>query len=333
MNLRVIKAGVLDTIQDLGRYCWQQLGINPGGAMDRWSVQVANILVDNKKSEAVIELHFPASEFFFEAPALITVCGADFSPHLNGEEIPCWQPVLINRYSILQFYGLKKGARAYLTVHGGLDVPLWLNSYSTNLKTCTGGYNGRALQKEDEIAIRPLTPDLLYLLGKKEFIILPWKADTAWNENESKEILILQGNEWNRLNSVSKESIQDQAFAITHQSDRMGYRLQGDPLSVMTNEELVSSAVSFGTIQLLPDGQLIALMADHQTTGGYPRVAHVISSYHSRLAQMRTGDKISFRFTDQQTAEELLVKQQQHLLQLQNACTFRLQEYINANRY
>ena len=333
MNLRVIKAGVQDTVQDLGRYEWQHLGINPGGAMDRWSAQVANALADNKKSKAVIELHFPASEFFFEAPALITVCGADFSPNVNGDEIPCWQPVLINRYSILQFYGRKKGARAYLAVHGGLDVPVWLNSYSTNLKAGTGGYNGRALQKEDEIAMHSLTPELLSLLGKKEFMILPWKADTAWNENESKEILILQGNEWNKLDNTSKERIQDQAFAITGQSDRMGYRLLGDPLSVTTNEELISSAVSFGTIQLLPDGQLIVLMADHQTTGGYPRIAHVISSHHSRLAQMSTGDKISFRFTDQQTAEELLVKQQQHLLQLQNACTFRLQEYINANRH
>ena len=331
MKLRVIKAGVLDSVQDLGRFEWQQLGINPGGSMDRWSAQAANILVDNKRGEAVIELHFPASEFFFEEPALIAVCGADFSPNVNGEEIPCWQPVLISRYSILQFYGVRKGARAYLAVYGGLDLPVWLNSYSTNLKAGCGGYKGRALQKEDEIAIRSLAPGPLLLLGKKEFMILPWKAVTVWDENESKEILILQGNEWNRLHSTSKEKIQHQAFAITHQSDRMGYRLQGDPLSAITNEELISSAVSFGTIQLLPDGQLIALMADHQTTGGYPRVAHVISSHHSRLAQMRAGDEIYFRFTDQQTAEELLIKQQQHLLQLQNACTFRLQEYINAN--
>src|SRR5687767_3150652 len=195
MNLRVIKAGVLDTIQDLGRYKWQQLGINPGGAMDRWSAQIANILVDNQKTEAVIELHFPASEFFFEEPALFTVCGADFSPHVNGEEIPCWQPVLINKYSILQFYGLKKGARAYLAVHGGFTVPAWLNSYSTNLKASTGGFNGRALQKDDEISIPCLEAEFLSLLGKKEFIILPWKADTAWDENETKAISILQGNE------------------------------------------------------------------------------------------------------------------------------------------
>ncbi|HKO80020.1 MAG TPA: biotin-dependent carboxyltransferase family protein [Chitinophagaceae bacterium] len=328
MNLRVIKAGVLDTVQDLGRYEWQQLGINPGGAMDRWSAQVANILVNNKKEEAILELHFPASEFIFEEPALITICGANFSPNINGEEIPCSQPVLINKYSILQFHGLRKGARAYLAVHGGFDIPVWLNSYSTNLKAGAGGYNGRALQKDDEIALRSLTAEFHSLLGKKEFIILPWKADTTWDENETKAISILEGNEWDRLQGASKENIQNQVFAITHQSDRMGYQLQGDTLSVITNEELISSAVSFGTIQLLPDGQLIVLMADHQTTGGYPRVAHVISAHHSRLAQMKTGDKIRFRVTDLQTAEELLVKQQQHLLQLQNACTFRLQEYF-----
>ena len=118
------------------------------------------------------------------------------------------------------------------------------------------------------------------------------------------------------------------SFVITQQSDRMGYRLNNIPLHSASNEEVVSTAVSFGTIQLLPDGGLIVLMADHQTTGGYPRVAHVISAHHSRLAQLKASDKLSFRFTDQQTAEELWIKQQQHLLQLQNACTFRLNEYF-----
>jgi antagonist of KipI len=118
------------------------------------------------------------------------------------------------------------------------------------------------------------------------------------------------------------------SFVITQQSDRMGYRLNNIPLPVMTNEEVVSSAVSFGTVQLLPDGKLIILVADHQTTGGYPRVAHVISAHQSRLAQLKAGDKLHFRFTDQQKAEELWIKQQQHLLQLQNACTFRLNEYF-----
>lgn len=118
------------------------------------------------------------------------------------------------------------------------------------------------------------------------------------------------------------------AFHLTHQSDRMGYRLNGDPLYREVQEEIISSGVCFGTIQLLPDGQLIVLMADHQTTGGYPRVAHVISADHSRLAQLKTGDSLQFKLTDQTTAEELYIRQQQHLLQLRNACTFRLAAYL-----
>jgi antagonist of KipI len=333
MNLRIIKAGVLDTVQDMGRYGWQQLGINPGGAMDKWAAQTSNILVGNETKEAVVEIHFPASEFFFEKPVLIAVCGADFSPHLNGEEIPCGQPVLVNRFSILQFYGIKKGVRAYLAIHGGLDVAVWLNSYSTNVKAGAGGFKGRSLQKDDEIAIHSLSSELLSLLGKKEFIILPWKANTSWDEGEGKEILMLPGNEWDRLDSLSKEKFLHQPFTISHQSDRMGYRLKSEPLITTNNEEVISSAVSFGTVQLLPDGQLIVLMADHQTTGGYPRVGHVISAHHSKLAQMKAGDKIYFKLTNQEMAEELLIKQQQHLLQLQNACTFRLQEYLHANQH
>jgi antagonist of KipI len=109
----------------------------------------------------------------------------------------------------------------------------------------------------------------------------------------------------------------------------MGYQLKGESLLMSTNEEVVSSGVNFGTVQLLPGGQLIVLMADHQTTGGYPRVAHVITADHSKLAQMKPGDAIRFKFTDLPTAENLLIKQHQHLLQLQNACIFKLQQFIN----
>lgn len=328
MNLRIIKAGVLDTVQDMGRYGWQHLGINPGGVMDKLSARVANILVGNDMNEALIELHFPASAFFFERPALIAVSGADFSASVNGEEIPCLRPVLVSKYSILQFHGVRSGARAYLAVHGGLEIPVWLSSSSTHLKAVAGGYKGRALQKDDEIELRT-KHDLSGLLDKKEFTVLPWKTDDEWGDNNTQQILVLPGNEWNQLNDQSKESFFDQTFLITTHSDRMGYHLKSESLTTRTHEEVISSAVSFGTVQLLPDGQLIVLMADHQTTGGYPRLAHVISAHHSRLAQMKPGEQISFRFTDPQTAEELLIKQQQHLLQLQNACKFKLDELLH----
>jgi antagonist of KipI len=329
MNLRIIKAGLQDTVQDMGRYGWQHIGINPGGAMDKLSAQFANILVGNDLDEAVIELHFPASAFFFEQPSLIAISGADFSATVNGEEVPCLRPVLVSKYSILQFHRVERGSRAYLAVHGGLDLPQWLNSYSTHLKAGSGGYMGAALKKDDEIRFRK-PADLCHLLGKKELEVLPWKTDSNWGDNNnSKEILVLPGHEWDLLTDKSKQAFFDRAFRITNHSDRMGYRLRSGSISTTSNEEVVSSAVTFGTVQLLPDGQLIILMADHQTTGGYPRIAHVITAHHSRMAQMKPGDLFIFRFTDQETAEELLIKQQQHLLQLQIACKFKLEELLS----
>ena len=329
MSLKIIKAGILDTIQDNGRYGNQHLGINPTGAMDKYAMQVTNILAGNKPGEAVIEMHFPASVFMFTLPALIAFGGANFSASINGEPVPSLHPIIVGKNDVLQFHKPVNGARAYLAIAGGLAIDKWRNSFSTHLKAKAGGHHGRNLQKDDELYFRMPSS---FSEKQNDFTILPWQADTHWGD-VSKEVLLLPGNEWDRLSTESKENFTMTSFVITQQSDRMGYRLNNIPLPVMTNEEVVSSAVSFGTIQLLPDGKLIILMADHQTTGGYPRVAHVISAHHSRLAQMNAGDKIHFRFTDQQTAEDLLIKQQQHLLQLQNACTFRLEEYFHAARH
>lgn len=331
MSLKVIKAGILDTIQDMGRYGYQQLGINPNGAMDKYAIQIANALVGNDLQEAVIELHFPASVFRFTQPTLIALSGADFSPSINGVPVPLHHCIAVNKKDELRFNKPVSGARAYIAVHGGLEIKEWLQSSSTNLKAGAGGFQGRNLYKNDELLLKSKN-DIYYLLHDNDFKILPWFAGFAANEH-SQEIFFLPGNEWEWLTEESKTIFTTTPFVITEQSDRMGYRLGNTPLSNLTNEEVISSAVGFGTIQLLPDGKLIVLMADHQTTGGYPRVAHVITAHQSRLAQMKTGDEIWFRLTDHQTAEELLVKQQQHLLQLQNACIFRLQEYLHANRY
>ena len=324
MSLKIIKAGLLDTIQDNGRFGNQHLGINPAGAMDKYAMQVTNILVGNDPGEAVIEMHFPASVFMFTQPALIALAGADFSASINGEPVPNLHAIIVGKNDVLQFHKPIHGARAYLAVAGGFVIHKWMNSYSTHLKAKAGGYKGRTLQKDDELLLQKT---FSFHTKQNDFIILPWQADAKWG-NDQKEIFVLPGNEWDRLTIESKENFSMTSFVITNQSDRMGYRLNNIPLPVMSNEEIISSAVSFGTVQLLPDGKLIILMADHQTTGGYPRIAHVISAHHSKLAQMKAGDKIHFRFTDQQTAEKLFVKQQQHLQQLQNACTFRLQEYF-----
>ena len=294
-------------------------------------MQVTNSLVGNRPGEAVIELHFPASVFLFTQPALIALGGAEFSASINGEPVPNLHAIIVCKNDVLQFHRPLFGERAYLAMSGGLVIDQWMNSYSTHLKANAGGFHGRSLQKDDEILFRQA---ISIPFNQKEFLVLPWQADAkylldslSWIE-ESKQISVLPGHEWDRLTMESKENFLMTSFIITQQSDRMGYRLNNIPLHSLSNEQVVSSAVSFGTVQLLPDGRLIILMADHQTTGGYPRVAHVIAAHHSRLAQMKAGNKIHFRLTDQRTAEELFIKQQQHLLQLQNACTFRLQEYF-----
>lgn len=326
MSLKIIKAGIQDSLQDLGRYGYQQLGINPTGAMDKFSMQVSNALVGNEPGEPVIEMHFPASVYLFTEPALIAISGADFHAHINGEPIPHLHPLLVAKNDLLHFKQPHHGGRAYLSVRGGFEHKPWLGSGSTHLKAHAGGLKGRPLRKDDEIRLRKaFPPDLLR--KDQEFMALPWQADVHWQEDPH-EIYILPGHEWGSLIRESKENLFMTSFVITQQSDRMGYRLNHTPLHMLRHEEVVSSAVDFGTIQLLPDGHLIILMADHQTTGGYPRIGHCITAHHHRLAQLGPGDKIRFRLTDQQTAEQLLYAQHTHLRQLAYSCRNRLDEYL-----
>jgi antagonist of KipI len=329
MSLTIIKPGLLDTIQDLGRTGYSRLGINPGGVMDRYAAQVANMLVGNDTVEAVIEIHFPGAQLLFEQNTLISITGGDFSPMINDEPIPLWHPIVVRKNAVLHFPKLQYGGRCYLAVHGGLCVNKWLNSYSTHLKAGAGGFKGRKLEKGDEVHFRESNIYFAGLLkAGKELEVLKWKVDTGKTYLHPHEIHIIKGNEWDQLTSISQEHMLEDNFTIHPFSDRMGYQLKGVDLKREQDTELVSSGVSFGTIQLLPNGQLIVLMADHQTTGGYPRIAHVISAHLPKLAQLSPSDCIHFKITDIATAEKLLIAQQQELNILQRACTERLNHLV-----
>ena len=327
MSLKILKAGMLDSIQDLGRFGYQQFGINPTGCMDKYAAAMANCLVCNDVNEAVIEIHFPGPAILFEEPAIIAITGADFNATIGGNPVPVNKPVFVNKNETLQFQSPKNKIQCYLAIKGGLNLEKWLNSLSTNLKAEAGGFDGRRLLKDDVIELNQRAIDLS--LKDEAFRVLPWQVNENAGFDLSKEILVIEGSEWNWIDELSQEKFLKNPFFISHNSDRMGYRLASEPLNTSVKTELISSAVSFGTIQLLPDGQLIILMADHQTTGGYPRLGNIISVHLSRLAQMKTGEEIHFKFTDHQTAETLLIKQQQHLLQLQNACKLRLENYTH----
>lgn len=325
MSLHIIKAGILDSIQDGGRYGYQERGINPSGAMDRYALQEANVLLGNDPGEAGIELHFPASVIRFTQPLVLALTGADFGPRINDTPVPLRQCIVVNEGDVLHFSRLNKGARAYLSVKDGFGLEKWLGSMSTHLRASAGGYHGRRLQKGD---LLPLNTKRDYgaLVQEDSFTVLPWKAPDKEGLTSS-EIHVLKGHEWDRLTTEGKTRFREQEFTISRQADRMGYRLEGEALASIPADELLSSAVSFGTIQLLPDGKLIVLMADHQTTGGYPRPGHVITADHGKLAQKQPGEKLYFRLTEMTFAEELLYLQEQALRRLQQECLTNWAKY------
>jgi antagonist of KipI len=325
MSLTIVKAGLLDTIQDLGRYGFGSSGVNPGGAMDRYASQLSNILVGNENHEAVIEMHFPGPQILFDQNALISITGGDFTPLINDQPVSLWQPILVRRNTILQFSQWKQGARCYLGVHGGLAIPKWLNSYSTNTKACAGGWKGRRMEKGDQINFGESRIYYAGLLKEgRDFQPLGWKACIDREYKNPNEVYFIPGNEWDLLHNISKNDLFNESFSIHSLSDRMGYHLKGMPLTVTERTELLSSGVSFGTMQLLPNGQLIVLMADHQTTGGYPRIGHIVTAHLPKFAQLRPGDDIRFLMTDIQTAEELYFSQQQEINIIKRACSCNL---------
>ena len=326
MSLQIIKPGLLDTIQDQGRYGYQHLGINPGGAMDRFSSQLANALLGKNLDDAVLEMHFPAAKILFAEQTIICITGGDFSPTINKKKFPLNQPIAVTKNTELRFEQKLSGARCYLSFIHNLDLDKWLNSYSTNLAAGAGGYNGRALKKGDALNFKN-NFEYNYPAGEKDFALLPWKATESISLK--KEVRFIKGNEWDWMTEAAIKIFTESTYQITNNSNRMGYRLKGKELKLKVEQQLISSGVTFGTIQLLPDGQLIILMADHQTTGGYPRVAHVISADLPLLAQCNAGDEIKFSEVDHDIAAEELLKKQRDLLHIQTASKFKIEKLLN----
>jgi antagonist of KipI len=324
MSLEIIRSGVLDTVQDAGRHGYSKWGINVGGAMDRYAAGVANVLTGNDMNAAVIEMHFPAPHIKFLNDSLISVTGADFNPFIDEEQVPNWQPIVVRKDGVLSFKRKMWGTRCYLSIHGELRLASWLGSKSTNLKIAAGGFGGKPLKKGDRL----LVDSHKYLIqASAMFTTLPWRVNAHAVYEEANTIFIIDGNEWSWLSPESQQRLLSESLAIDSTSDRMGYYLKHDPLRYNTQLQLISAGVSFGTIQGLPDGRLIVLMADHQTTGGYPRIAHVASAHLPKLAQLGANDRIHFQKVSMEVAENMVFSLRQDLNGLQQSCRMKLNEY------
>ena len=304
MSILIQKGSILSTIQDLGRTGFRRFGVNPNGAMDKTAVRLINILLGNDDTEAVLEMHFPASKCLFEEDTIIALGGADFGAKLDDESLENWRPYFIEKNQTLNFTKKVFGNRTYLSIKGGLKIEKWLGSASTNLTAEIGGFEGRSLQKNDRLFFNSELKLRNSNLGLQHSNFLYKISKTLTPRYSSfPTVRVIVGAEYEQMTALSEKNFLKQNFIIGNDSNRMGFRLNGEPLYLFDKMELVSSAVDFGTIQLLPDGQMIILMADHQTSGGYPLIAHVVSTDLPILAQLGTNDKVGFEIISLEGAE------------------------------
>jgi len=313
-SIHVIKAGALSTLQDLGRFGYQRYGVIVDGVMDEWSHRVANILVGNPETEATLEMTLIGPSLRFDDAALIAICGADLSPRIGEHDVPMDRPVLLRAGSQLEFGRRRSGCRAYLAIHGGYDVAPVMDSKSTYLRGGFGGLQGRAIRKDDMIAIGQSDAtshhrSLMRLFRTRDD---PFSAPTfalvtrsVPDESTAQPVRVVAGPQWDGFATAMQQAFLDSEFAITPNSDRMGYRLQGAKLVPRETIEMISEGVSFGTVQVPPDGNPIILMADCQTTGGYPKIAQVASVDLPLLAQMMPGQRVRFERISLDEAQRL----------------------------
>lgn len=328
MGIRIVKQGILDTIQDGGRYGYQHWGINPGGAADKVAFTMANLLVGNNINNPAIEMYYPAAGVQFEEDMLIAITGADFGAVINGVAVPLNTPVLAAANSVVQFTKHIKGNCCYLSANGFVVFDDWLGSYATNLTAGAGGYKGRKILTGDVIPFSNNNVSYTNLLAGKAFASLGFKTILPGAFPAKPVLRVIAGAEYGQLTNEAQNLLIHSSFTVTHDSDKMGCRLAGIPLQLKDTGSMVSSGVTAGTVQLLPNGQLVVLSAEHQTTGGYPRVANVISADLHLLAQLQPNEHIQFTMITINEAEELLLEQHNYLRQLQLACRLRLTDYF-----
>ncbi|MFF0826633.1 biotin-dependent carboxyltransferase family protein [Brevibacillus sp. NPDC003359] len=318
MSIEVVSPGLCTTVQDMGRYGYQRHGVNVGGAMDTLALQMANMLVGNYRDDAVLELTIKGPTLLFQKDMLISICGGDLSPTINKKPVKSNRAVWVRCGSILQFSHAKQGCRAYLAVAGGWDVPIVMGSRSTNLRAGFGGLAGRMLQAGDRLDHNPQSSFSSYLAKRLEqkarvdaFSYTDWFIPSSYFAHSRERVVrVIRGDQFDDFTAESRKSFFEQAFQVSPQSDRMGYRLAGPTLALTSSLELISSAVTMGTIQVPPDGQPIILMADRQTIGGYPKIGYVATVDLPIIAQLRPGETMLFQEISLHDAQRALYERE-----------------------
>ncbi len=290
-RIRVLRPGLLTTVQDLGRVGYQRFGVSPSGAMDSFALIVANRLVGNQDHAAGLEMTAQGPELLFESDALIALTGADLSAAVDQVPLPLWTSAQIRRGEHLQFGPRCSGARTYLAVAGGIAVPLVLGSRATDLRGRFGGLEGRALAKDDLLLGGHVPSGVSRCVG----LVCPLSLRPILSPTPT--LRLIAGPHAEEFDPEAMAALRSAPYRVMPESNRMGYQLQGPPLIHHRAAEGISTAVTMGALQVLPNRQPVLLMAERQTTGGYPMIGVVISVDLTSAAQLMPGDPVRFATT------------------------------------
>jgi KipI family sensor histidine kinase inhibitor len=287
-SLVVIEGGFLTTVQDVGRFGWARFGVPPSGPMDPFALRAANILVGNPPHATGLEITLVGPALRATHECLIAVCGTEFDLRVGDLPVPAWHAVYVRAGQEIRFGQRRSSARAYLAVSGGIALPSFLGSRATYLPGNFGGLEGRALQAGDQLPLGPRGNDLATRAGKA----WPHSSRPAYSPRPALRVVL--GPQADYFTPEGLAAFESE-YEVTPASDRMGYRLSGPRVAHRDAVEIVSDGVVTGSVQVPGDGQPIVMMADHQTTGGYPKIATVIRADLPLLAQCLPGDRVRFR--------------------------------------
>ena len=305
-TMTVRSPGPLSTVQDGGRFGYMSTGFSPGGAMDSYSMKLANLLVGNLPEAGVIEMTMMGMTVAFDGDAVVAITGADMQPFLNDEEtpLPLYTAFAVHKGDVLKMGAAQKGMRSYLAVAGGFDLPYVMGSMSTNLKCGLGGYRGRKLMAGDSIALRYAMD--LSMLGVRQ---LPPENDYK----KSITVRVVLGPQEDYFTRQGIATFLSSAYTVSGQSDRMGVRLEGNKIENKNGVDIISDGIATGAVQIPASGTPIIMMADRQTTGGYAKIATVISADLKQMAQAAPGTVVRFASVTEKEAVALKKEEENRL--------------------
>lgn len=303
MALNIISGGLQTTVQDAGRFGYQRFGFSPSGALDMRSYAVANMLVGNAGGEAALEITMLGPVIEFIGDHTIALTGADMRPEIDGRPSKMYASIEVRAGQVLSFAGQVNGIRAYLAVAGGIDVPEVMGSRSTHIKCRTGGHMGRALTAGDMLPTLPAG-----------IAARPARSIDVHEDHRAPAVLrAVLGPQDNMFTPETLAALRSSTYISTAQSDRMACRMQGTALKHLGGADIISDGIAMGAVQVPPNGQPVIMLSDRQTTGGYAKIATVVSADIRLLAQAQPGRAFTFTTVSRRDAEKIARREAAYL--------------------